>query len=59
LRFHFKPESAMFHDPAALGDIAVGLTACVAVIALIWSTSTSIPIVWSVRCPEVCDAGKR
>ena len=34
--------------PAAFGDIAVGLTACVAVIALIWSTSTSIPIAWSV-----------
>jgi len=27
-----------FAYPAALGDIAVGLTACVAVIALIWST---------------------
>jgi hypothetical protein len=27
-----------FADPAAFGDIAVGLTACVAVIALIWST---------------------
>lgn len=48
-----------FAYPAGFGDIAVGLTACVAVIALIWSTSTSIPIAWSVRCPEVCDAGKR
>ncbi|MDH6244900.1 hypothetical protein [Mycobacterium sp. OTB74] len=37
-----------FAYPAAFGDIAVGLTACVAVIALIWSTSTSIPIAWSV-----------
>ena len=33
-----------FAYPAAFGDIAVGLTACVAVIALIWSTSSSIPI---------------
>ncbi len=37
-----------FAYPAAFGDIAVGLTACVAVIALIWSTSTSIPIACSV-----------
>jgi len=37
-----------FAHPAAFGDIAVGLTACVAVIALIWSTSTGIPIAWSV-----------
>lgn len=37
-----------FAYPAAFGDIAVGLTACVAVIALIWSTSTGIPIAWSV-----------
>ncbi|MGB9304589.1 MAG: hypothetical protein WCB92_13195 [Mycobacterium sp.] len=37
-----------FAYPAAFGDIAIGLTACVAVIALIWSTSTSIPIAWSV-----------
>jgi hypothetical protein len=37
-----------FAYPAAFGDIAVGLTACIAVIALIWSTSTSIPIAWSV-----------
>jgi len=37
-----------FAYPAAFGDIAVGLTACVAVIALIWSTSASIPIAWSV-----------
>ncbi len=37
-----------FAYPAAFGDIAVGLTACVAVIALTWSTSTSIPIAWSV-----------
>jgi hypothetical protein len=37
-----------FAYPAAFGDIAVGLTACVAVIALIWSTSTSIPMAWSV-----------
>src|SRR6476661_2664088 len=37
-----------FAYPAAFGDIAVGLTACVAVIALIWSTSSSIPIAWSV-----------
>jgi hypothetical protein len=36
-----------FAYPAAFGDIAVGLTACVAVIALISSTSTSIPIAWS------------
>ena len=33
-----------FAYPAAFGDIAVGVTACVAVIALIWSMSTSIPI---------------
>jgi hypothetical protein len=38
----------VFAYPAAFGDIAVGLTACVTVIALIWSTSTSIPIAWSV-----------
>ena len=37
-----------FAYPAAFGDIAVGVTACVAVIALIWSTSTIIPIAWSV-----------
>lgn len=37
-----------FAYPAAFGDIAVGLTACVAVIALIRSTSTTIPIAWSV-----------
>jgi hypothetical protein len=37
-----------FAYPAAFGDIAVGVTACVAVIALIWSTSASIPIAWSV-----------
>ncbi len=37
-----------FAYPAAFGDIAVGLTACVAVIALIWSTSTIIPMAWSV-----------
>ena len=37
-----------FAYPAALGDIAVGVTACVAVIALIWSTSTAIPVAWSV-----------
>jgi hypothetical protein len=37
-----------FAYPAAFGDIAVGLTACVAVIALIWSTSIGIPIAWSV-----------
>jgi hypothetical protein len=37
-----------FAYPAGFGDIAVGLTACVAVIALIWSTSTSIPIAGSV-----------
>ncbi|WP_406816577.1 hypothetical protein [Mycobacterium sp. M23085] len=36
-----------FAYPAAFGDIAVGVTACVAVIALIWSTSTSIPVAWS------------
>ena len=37
-----------FAYPAAFGDIAVGVTACVAVIALISSTSNSIPIAWSV-----------
>src|SRR5262249_35290609 len=37
-----------FAYPAAFGDIAVGLTACVAVIALTWSTSTGIPVAWSV-----------
>jgi hypothetical protein len=37
-----------FAYPAAFGDITVGVTACVAVIALIWSTSASIPIAWSV-----------
>jgi hypothetical protein len=37
-----------FAYPAAFGDIAVGITACIAVIALIWSTSISIPIAWSV-----------
>src|ERR1700739_415706 len=37
-----------FAYPAAFGDIAVGVTACVAVIALIWSTSTAIPGAWSV-----------
>jgi hypothetical protein len=37
-----------FAYPAAFGDIAVGLTACIAVIALIWSTSIRIPIAWSV-----------
>jgi len=37
-----------FAYPAAFGDIAVGVTACVAVIALIWSMSTRIPIAWSV-----------
>ena len=37
-----------FAYPAAFGDIAVGVTACVAVIALIWSTSTAIPVAWSV-----------
>ena len=37
-----------FAFPAAFGDIAVGLTAPVAVIALIWSTSISIPTAWSV-----------
>ena len=37
-----------FAYPAAFGDIAVGLSAPVAVIALIWSTSTSVPIAWSV-----------
>jgi hypothetical protein len=37
-----------FAYPAAFGDIAVGVTACVAVIALAWSTSNSIPIAWSV-----------
>jgi hypothetical protein len=39
---------AFFAYPAAFGDIAVGLTAPVAVIALISSKSTSIPIAWSV-----------
>ena len=34
-----------FSYPAGFGDIAVGLTACVAVI---WSTSIGIPIAWSV-----------
>src|SRR6476619_7241717 len=38
----------VFAYPAAFGDIAVDLTACVAVIALIWSTSSSIPMAWSV-----------
>ena len=37
-----------FAYPAAFGDIAVGLTACIAVIALISSTSSSIPIAGSV-----------
>jgi len=37
-----------FAYPAAFGDIAVGLIACVAVIALIWSRSASLPIAWSV-----------
>jgi hypothetical protein len=37
-----------FAYPAGFGDIAVGVTACVAVIALIWSTSTAIPVAWSV-----------
>jgi hypothetical protein len=37
-----------FAYTAAFGDIAVGVTACVAVIALIWSTSTAIPVAWSV-----------
>ena len=37
-----------FAYPAAFGDIAVGVTACVAVIAMIWSKSVSIPIAWSV-----------
>ena len=37
-----------FAYPAAFGDITVGVSACVAVIALIWSTSTSIPVAWSV-----------
>jgi hypothetical protein len=37
-----------FAYPAAFGDIAVGVTACVAVLALIWSTSTAIPVAWSV-----------
>jgi hypothetical protein len=37
-----------FAYPAAFGDIAVGITACIAVLALIWSTSASIPIAWSV-----------
>jgi hypothetical protein len=37
-----------FAYPAAFGDIAVGITACVAVIVLIWSTSTAIPVAWSV-----------
>jgi hypothetical protein len=37
-----------FAYPAAFGDITVGVTACVAVIALIWSTSTAIPVAWSV-----------
>jgi hypothetical protein len=36
-----------FAYPAGFGDIAVGLTARIAVTALIWSTSTSIPIAWS------------
>jgi hypothetical protein len=36
-----------FAYPAAFGDIAVGITACVAVVALIWSRSVSIPIAWS------------
>jgi hypothetical protein len=36
-----------FAYPAGFGDIAVGLTAGIAVIALISSTSTSIPIAWS------------
>jgi hypothetical protein len=39
---------AFFAYPAAFGDIAVGLTAPIAVLALIWSTSTSIPVAWSV-----------
>jgi hypothetical protein len=33
-----------FAYPAGFGDIAVGLTASVAVITLIWSTSASIPV---------------
>jgi hypothetical protein len=37
-----------FAYPAGFGDITVGVTACVAVIALIWSTSTAIPVAWSV-----------
>jgi hypothetical protein len=37
-----------FAYPAGFGDIGVGVTACVAVLALIWSTSASIPIAWSV-----------
>jgi hypothetical protein len=37
-----------FAYPAGFGDITVGVTACIAVIALVWSTSTSIPIAWSV-----------
>ena len=37
-----------FAYPAAFGDIAVGVIAFVAVIALIWSTSTAIPVAWSV-----------
>ena len=37
-----------FAYPAAFGDITVGLTACVAVIAMIWSSSTITPIAWSV-----------
>jgi hypothetical protein len=37
-----------FGHPAGFGDIAVGVTARVSVIALIWSTSTGIPIAWSV-----------
>jgi hypothetical protein len=36
-----------FAYPAGFGDIAVGITACIAVIALIWSTSVIIPIAWS------------
>ena len=37
-----------FAYPAAFGDITIGVSACVAVIALIWSTSTSVPVAWSV-----------